>query len=137
MLNLFRVFQNSMLNMSVDQYYAHCRRLKKNKELYDKRIRNFILSHSSYEVWSIMILSGKLRFVFNDIVPSMYNFASQTPFFWIDDIFNYGIVMDNILVLKYKEIHSEYVTYSKWTKLDCVKEMPQCHYLSLYEMRFR
>ncbi|XP_060572611.1 lactosylceramide 1,3-N-acetyl-beta-D-glucosaminyltransferase-like [Ruditapes philippinarum] len=44
-LNMFRVFQNSMLNMSVDQYHVHCRRLKENRVVRQKNHRFYIEQH--------------------------------------------------------------------------------------------
>ncbi|XP_060562081.1 beta-1,3-galactosyltransferase 1-like [Ruditapes philippinarum] len=131
-INLFTVFQSSMLDISVNQNHVHCLRFYNPPIVRAKSSKWYVEPHQfrGTKRYSPYCLGQYVMFL-NDIVPSLYKSASSTPFFRIDDVFNYGIVMNNIPGLKYKQIKSnEFVSYSKLTTLKCWERLvPRCSHV--------
>ncbi|XP_060600922.1 beta-1,3-galactosyltransferase 5-like [Ruditapes philippinarum] len=131
-INLYRVFQNVISYMSVNQYHVHCKRFMEPGVERNKSSKWYVEPHQfrGTERYVPYCLGQYVMFL-NDIVPHLYESASSTPFFWIDDVFSYGIVMNNIPSLKYKEVKSDdYVSYSMLTTLNCWKQLlPSCSHV--------
>jgi beta-1,3-galactosyltransferase 1 len=128
-VNMFLVFQNVLLDIAVDKYHVHCDHLKTSRIFRLKTYKNAVEPHQFRGVkYHMPYCQGNYVLLLNDIVPSLYRAASITPFFWIDDVFSYGIIMSNIPSLKYKRIKSdEHISYSKLTRLPCWKQiLPAC-----------
>ena len=130
-LDVFLVFQNIVPNMTVDQYHVHCFRYKGAHVFRTKDSKFYVEPNQFRGATYLPYCFGPYVLILNDIVPSLYKSASISPFFWIDDVFSYGIVMSSIPSLKFKEMrYDEYVSYSRLRKLHCWKhKLPRCvHY---------
>ncbi|XP_060608212.1 beta-1,3-galactosyltransferase 1-like [Ruditapes philippinarum] len=131
-INMFRIFETDIPKISIDQYQVHCERRTNSPVLRNRNAKAYVEPHQLRGLkYHMPYCHGQYVMFLNDIVPYLYKSAAITPFFWIDDVFNYGIVINNIPALKYKQVQSsEYVSYKKLDKSLCMKESSQlCRYL--------
>ena len=128
-VNMFCVFKNGLKNVSIDQKHVHCYRLKSVRIMREKSRKPYIEPHQLRgKTFHWPFCQGNYVMFINSIVPSLYKSASITPLFWVDDIFNYGVVMNNIPALKYKEVlPNEHGSYQKFKGNGCLgKKSPTC-----------
>ncbi|XP_045211243.2 beta-1,3-galactosyltransferase 1-like [Mercenaria mercenaria] len=115
-INMFRIFKSDIHMLSVNQNHVHCLRLTRSIVFREKRSKWFVESNQfKGRTFYPPYCSGQYVLMLNVIVPYLYESASQTPLFWIDDVFIYGLVMGNIPALKYRQITVEEIgTYRSW-----------------------
>jgi hypothetical protein len=132
-INMFRIFDTDIPKMSIDKYHVHCQRRKKSKV-----IRGRIKEKTNVEPHQLRGLKyhmpychGQYVLFLNEIAPYLYESASKTPLFRIDDVFNYGIVMNNIVGLNYKQVRPDERALYEDIKIPvCWKQLyPKCRYL--------
>ena len=131
-VNIFHIFENVIPKLSLDQYHVHCQRMDKSAVIRQRTAKAYVEPHQLRGMKNHMpYCHGQYVMFLNDIVPYLYKSAAITPFFWIDDVFNYGIVMNNIPGLKYSQVHpSEYISYQKMKRPLCfTQKSPLCRYL--------
>ncbi|XP_053393743.1 beta-1,3-galactosyltransferase 1-like [Mercenaria mercenaria] len=64
---------------------------------------------------------GKFVSMTNDIIPSLYKSATQTPFFPYDDVLLFGYVMRNVQGLGYKTLREKYMETKNNVAMECLK----------------
>jgi beta-1,3-galactosyltransferase 1 len=69
----------------------------------------------------------------NDLLPSLFKSAMLTPFFWIDDVYLYGLVPRNIPGVHYTNLTFENDVLWGIDKIkECLKKETKCnHYVFL------
>ena len=65
----------------------------------------------------------------NDVIPKLFKSALVTPFFWIDDIYLYGLVPKNIDTISYNNLqYGKTVTWGAEVAIQCFRKRRKCHY---------
>ncbi|XP_045211240.2 beta-1,3-galactosyltransferase 1-like [Mercenaria mercenaria] len=115
-INMFRIFKSDIHMMSLNQNHVHCLRLTRSIVFRVKRSKWFVESNQfKGKTFYPPYCSGQYVLMLNVIVPYLYESVLQTPLFWIDDVFIYGLVMGNIPALKYRQITEEEIgSYRSW-----------------------
>ncbi|XP_045211242.2 beta-1,3-galactosyltransferase 1-like [Mercenaria mercenaria] len=115
-INMFRVFKSDIHVMSVNQNHVHCQRFTGSLVVREKQHKYYVGPNQfKGRTFYPPYCNGQYVLMLNVIVPYLYESALQTPLFWIDDVFIYGLVMGNIPALKYRQITVEEIgTYRCW-----------------------
>jgi beta-1,3-galactosyltransferase 1 len=136
-INIFRVFQTGVSNMAVNHFHVQCLLLKDYRIVRKNNDKMYIERNQlKGMIYQVPFCQGHYVLFLNAIVPSLYKAATNTPFFWVDDQFNYGLVMNQIPALKYKQTRiSEYVEYKQFKKHMCwKKENQDCSFFVIRDL---
>ncbi|XP_053392472.1 UDP-GalNAc:beta-1,3-N-acetylgalactosaminyltransferase 1-like [Mercenaria mercenaria] len=131
-INVFRVLEYDIHTLSIDLYHVHCIRKVFSPIHRDKGSKVYVEPNQfKGRIFYPPYCHGQYVMMLNVIVPYFYKSASQTPLFWIDDVFSYGIVMNNIPALKYRAIKlEEYDAPSTDKIFHCwTQKKPKWHYI--------
>ncbi|XP_045202461.2 beta-1,3-galactosyltransferase 5-like [Mercenaria mercenaria] len=73
-----------------------------------------------------------------DVIPALYKSASITPFFWIDDVFAYGMVPANVPEMQYTNINiGRDVAWYEHHALSCYKNISRTEKCSYFVVLVR
>ncbi|XP_053407386.1 lactosylceramide 1,3-N-acetyl-beta-D-glucosaminyltransferase A-like [Mercenaria mercenaria] len=76
--------------------------------------------------------SGFLVIFTNDLMPAFYSSAQVTPFFWVDDVYLYGLVPGNVPGVKYNGLKGNWHQLSGQEALKCFRNVTRtCDYLAI------
>ena len=103
-IDLFKVFKNSISNYSKDKFQVYCHRktniIVRNegeKWYIDKEQLKGFTRYPPYCIGLFVMIS-------NDVVPYIYDLLTWSPFFLLEDVLIYGFLLRNIQGLKYKQV---------------------------------
>ncbi|XP_041358431.1 beta-1,3-galactosyltransferase 1-like [Gigantopelta aegis] len=74
--------------------------------------------------------NGYLVLISRDIIRPMYRASFLTPFFWVDDVYLYGLLPDKVGNVKHEDIRSN-MTLNSNLGLKCYTEKKNCTYLAV------
>lgn len=76
--------------------------------------------------------SGFFVIMTNDLAPSLYESAKITPFFWVDDVYLYGLVPRNIPGVQYVGLEGQWKDLYGQYALPCFQNVTRtCPYLAI------
>ncbi|KAL4223620.1 hypothetical protein ACF0H5_017089 [Mactra antiquata] len=76
--------------------------------------------------------SGFMVMITNDVIPAIFRSASLTPFFWVDDVYLYGLAPGNVPGIHYNDMKKKDFSLSVQTALKCYRnETSTCEYLAV------
>ena len=106
-INLFMLFQNNTFSESEDDFHVFCHRQDHpifrnpdNKWFVDESQFKGLEMYPTYCGGSFVLLSNK-------VVPYFYESLKRTPFFWVEDVLLYGIALNNIQKITYKQVSNK------------------------------
>ena len=74
--------------------------------------------------------SGFFVMITNDAIPAIYRSAYLTPFFWVDDVYLYGLLPTKVQGITYTGLKRGTFNLSPVTALDCYRNVSRvCDYL--------
>ena len=77
--------------------------------------------------------SGFFVMITNDVIPAIYRSAHLTPFFWVDDVYMYGLLPTQIQGITYTGLKEGTFDISDVNALDCYKNASRvCDYLVVH-----
>ena len=74
--------------------------------------------------------NGYLVLISPDIIRPMYRASFLTPFFWVDDVYLYGLLPEKVGNVKHEDIRSN-MTLNSSLGLKCYTEKKNCTYLAV------
>ena len=107
-INLFMLFQNNTFSETEDDYHIFCHR-QIHRINRDSSKKWFVEGNQFKGLTEYpMYCGGSFILISNKVVPYFYESLKRTPFFWIEDVLLYGIALDNIQMITYKQISEIY-----------------------------
>ncbi|KAH3699533.1 hypothetical protein DPMN_074490 [Dreissena polymorpha] len=84
--------------------------------------------------------SGFMVLFTNDVIPAIFRAATMTPFFWVDDVYLYGLAPGHVPGMKYDSLTERILTWKN--ALSCYRNMTEnlsnkCDYLVTGSKRLR
>ncbi|KAH3773595.1 hypothetical protein DPMN_174957 [Dreissena polymorpha] len=67
--------------------------------------------------------SGFIVLFTNDVIPAIFRAATMTPFFWVDDVYLYGLAPSHVPGIKYSSLTEHALIWS--TALNCYRNMTE------------
>ncbi|XP_045210740.2 UDP-GalNAc:beta-1,3-N-acetylgalactosaminyltransferase 1-like [Mercenaria mercenaria] len=133
-INMFRVFKSDIRVMALNWNHVHCLRHTRAIILRGKCSKWYVESNQfKGRTFYPPYCNGQYVLMLNVRVPYLYESASQTPLFWIDDVFIYGIVIGNIPTLKFRHITWRAIgTYRRKSQSETEKKQITVIYISSY-----
>ncbi|XP_045186972.1 beta-1,3-galactosyltransferase 5-like [Mercenaria mercenaria] len=103
-INMFKLFQNTILRESECDFHVYCHR--QQNIVVRENTSKWYVGQDHFKGWTrySTYCGGSFVMILNEVVPFIYASIFRTPFFWIEDVLLYGIVLDNIPGLKYKRV---------------------------------
>ncbi|XP_045186976.2 beta-1,3-galactosyltransferase 5-like [Mercenaria mercenaria] len=126
-INMFELFQNNKLSESENKTHVLCHR-QSTRVLRDESEKWFV-SHYQFKGMSRFppYCGGLFVMILNEVVPYLYESASKTPFFWLEDVLLYGIALNNIPGLKIQPIRENIEGFHIKASINCLDKMKkQC-----------
>ena len=109
-INLFILFQNNTFSESEDNFHVFCHRQDHpifrnpdNKWFVDESQFKGLEMYPTYCGGSFVLLSNK-------VVPYFYESLKRTPFFWVEDVLLYGIALNNIQKITYRQVSNKNIS---------------------------
>ncbi|XP_041357660.1 beta-1,3-galactosyltransferase 1-like [Gigantopelta aegis] len=96
----------------------------KNKWSVGKRV------FRGYSHYPINYCMGYLVLISRDLIRPMYRASSLTPFFWVDDVYLYGLLPEKFGGVKHQDIRKSLMKSAK-VGLKCYLESKKCSYLAV------
>lgn len=85
--------------------HLYCYRNPHSQILRDKKLKWFINENEFRgEVVFPVYCEGPAVFMTNDVVPALVKSANMVPFFWLEDVYLYGVVLQNVPGLSYTQM---------------------------------
>ncbi|XP_045188019.2 lactosylceramide 1,3-N-acetyl-beta-D-glucosaminyltransferase-like [Mercenaria mercenaria] len=127
-IDIFKLFKNTILNESENKFDIYC--IRQSTQIF-RRTNNkwFVENYQFKGLYKYpTYCGGSFVMILNEVVPFIHASISRTPFFWIEDVLLYGIVLNNIPELTYKTIKPKDVElYNFRAALNCLsKRKTQC-----------
>ena len=77
--------------------------------------------------------SGFFVMITNDVIPAIYRSAHFTPFFWVDDVYMYGLLPPHVQGITYTGLKEGTFDLTEVNALDCYKNASRaCDYLVVH-----
>jgi hypothetical protein len=78
--------------------------------------------------------SGFMVLYTNDVIPAIYRAATMTPFFWVDDVYLYGLAPGHVPGIKYSDMKKTDHMLDGQKALNCYRNVTEnlskkCDYL--------
>eukprot|EP00106_Octopus_bimaculoides_P020052 XP_014787494.1 PREDICTED: beta-1,3-galactosyltransferase 1-like [Octopus bimaculoides] len=132
-VNIFKVYKEVYLKYKDLSHYILCHVRKKNTspiirakshlkwKVNDDEFRGFSHYPTTY-------CNGYVVFISPDLIRGMYKASFTTPFFWIDDVYLYGLLPSKIANVTYHNLVSTF-NLNEVTTLRCFSDSKICRYL--------
>lgn len=112
--------------------HLYCYRNPHSQILRDKKLKWFINENEfTGDVVFPLYCEGPAVFMTNDVVPALVKSAKMVPFFWLEDVYLYGVVLQNVPGLTYTQMGRgiEYDLHGKRV-IKCFREtLTTCTYM--------
>ncbi|XP_045174758.1 beta-1,3-galactosyltransferase 1-like [Mercenaria mercenaria] len=104
-LNMKQLFTHILPRTILNQRrHLYCYRNPHSQILRDKKLKWFINENEFRgDVIFPVYCEGPAVFMTNDIVPALVKSAKMLPFFWLEDVYLYGVVLQNVPGLTYTQ----------------------------------
>ncbi|XP_029644263.1 beta-1,3-galactosyltransferase 2 [Octopus sinensis] len=132
-VNIFKVYKEVYLKYKNLSHYILCHVRKKNTspiirskdhlkwKVNDDEFRGFTHYPTPY-------CNGYAVFIAPDLIRGMYQASFTTPFFWIDDVYLYGLLPSKIANVTYHSLVGSF-NLNEITTLKCFSDSKICKYL--------
>ncbi|XP_045159394.2 beta-1,3-galactosyltransferase 1-like isoform X1 [Mercenaria mercenaria] len=131
-VNMFYFLSKYMPSFVTKKKYMSCRRFHKNKIMRTRRSKWYVMeSFFSNQTAYPDYCQGFVVIITNDLVPALYKSATETPFFWVDDVYLYGLVPRNVSGIQYKHLrYGKDVVFGVETSTNCYRvKKEKCPFL--------
>lgn len=131
-VNMFAFLEKFVPSFLLKPRHMACRRLRKAK-IERRKSSKWSIEERLFSGESVYpdFCQGFIVAISNDVVPELFASASLTPFFWIDDIFLYGLVPENVPEMFYTDMqYNKRVIWGADKAISCYKRS-SCSYLAI------
>ncbi|XP_061190293.1 beta-1,3-galactosyltransferase 5-like [Saccostrea echinata] len=137
-INLFKFFHN-FIYLRKRKNFLFCNVWHKNsvKIERDRNSKWFVSNRffRGYNAYPYTYCSGFAVFISTDLIPALFKAASTAPFFWVDDVYLFGILPSRVNKVVYRPM-AQYFTFNHSRALDCYREFNgKCKYLVMQAKR--
>ncbi|XP_061164671.1 beta-1,3-galactosyltransferase 1-like isoform X2 [Saccostrea echinata] len=102
-------------------------RQKSKWQVKDEQFKN--MTH-----YPVTYCNGYFVLISADIIRELYKSSFLTPFFWVDDVYLYGLLPDKIGNVKFTQI-AHYLTLQQETGMKCYTGNTTCKYVASYAQK--
>ncbi|XP_060582379.1 beta-1,3-galactosyltransferase 1-like [Ruditapes philippinarum] len=108
-INVFRFYEEVVPEMKLHDRQVFCWRSARSIIFRGVRHKSYLPKNYFYGQHSYpLYCKGPFVFMSFDLVPLILKSASITPFLWLEDVYLYGLVMQNIPGISYKQYRKGY-----------------------------
>ena len=108
-INIYRFYEEVIPEMKLHDRQVFCWRSARSIIFRGVRHKSFLPKNYFYGQHSYpLYCKGPFVFMTFDLVPLILKSASVTPFLWLEDVYLYGLVMQNIPGISYKQYKKGY-----------------------------
>ncbi|XP_062611993.1 beta-1,3-galactosyltransferase 5-like [Saccostrea cucullata] len=137
-INLYKFFTN-FIYLRKEKKFLFCNVWPKDYMRIERDRNNkwFVsdIFFKGYSLFPYTYCSGFAVFISTDLIPALYKAAMTAPFFWVDDVYLFGILSSRVDNVKYKQME-EYLTLFHSEALECYRKFGRnCKYLAMLSMR--
>ncbi|KAK3107271.1 hypothetical protein FSP39_010813 [Pinctada imbricata] len=131
-INLFKLFED-LVQLKRRKKYIYCNRSPGNTNPIERDTRSKWSVHADqfrgFKSFPHMYCSGVAVFLSTDLIPALVQAAWSSPFFWIDDIYLFGILPSKVPGAVHGSFYKNFSYYYK-EGLDCyMNKGSECHFL--------
>jgi beta-1,3-galactosyltransferase 1 len=133
-VDMFKMFNVYFPKYRLESMTIICNYIFKNTmEILRKNDSKWYVSNDHFRgfyTYPTEYCSGFLVLFTNDLIPALYQSSKVTPFFWVDDVYLYGLVPGNVPGVKYIGLQGNWFTLSGQVAIKCYKnETETCPFL--------
>lgn len=132
-VNMFKFFTEYMPKYRNKSKQIFCNHIHPGTMLIirDKRSKWYVdQNHFKGQKFYPRYCSGFMVMITNDIIPAIYRSATLTPFFWVDDVYLYGLAPGNVPGVHYNDLKKETHELNGQLAIKCYRNASRiCNYL--------
>ncbi|XP_062581394.1 beta-1,3-galactosyltransferase 5-like [Saccostrea cucullata] len=133
-INFFKFFENfSYLRKRKRFLFCHVMPRNAVRIERDKRNKWFVSDRflKGFKLYPYTYCSGFAVFISKDLIPALYKAAMTVPFFWVDDVYLFGILPSRLKNVVYTNM-ARNMTINPYRALDCYRRLKsKCNYLAM------
>ncbi|KAL4223621.1 hypothetical protein ACF0H5_017090 [Mactra antiquata] len=134
-INMFKFFTDVFPKYSVTSKQIFCNHLHPGTQLIHRNKNSKWYVHEDHfkgQKTYPRYCRGFTVMITNDVIPAIFRSASLTPFFWVDDVYLYGLAPGNVPGIHYNDMEKEDFSLSVQAALKCYRnETCTCEYLAV------
>ncbi|XP_060591470.1 beta-1,3-galactosyltransferase 1-like [Ruditapes philippinarum] len=135
-VDLFKVFVDILPKYATLKRQIVCNHIYKDTmPIIRKNNSKWFVHHRHFRgrnAYPTAYCSGFMILFTNDLMPLFFSSSKVTPFFWVDDVYLYGLVPGNVPGVKYSSFQGQWHMLDRQKALRCYRNATRnCDYLAI------
>ncbi|KAK3586441.1 hypothetical protein CHS0354_030696 [Potamilus streckersoni] len=130
-VNIFKLMLGTSINYHADKRKLRCYIRMNGTSPIQRKTGKWKVDDSEFKnmtYFPVTYCNGFFVFMTTDIIKELYEASKVTPFFWIDDVYIFGLLPAKVGSIRFESM--EGLTLSEEDSLKCFKMNKPCNYLA-------